>query len=261
MFAAYSIRHHRNYGVRVTSRTESAHAGLKKFLLSRNTDLNELHKAVFMFKDRLEARYREKLFENQKIPRFSQQHTLYKYLRTKISRQALERLDNQRARAQESLEHQTALPACTGTFSQQFGLPCQHFVKEKLFNQSPLQLREIDRHWHLRRSEPLPEDEERILEVQEPIIRPKRRQGNRHDTSTKRIRSHDELYFRKNAAPRAAVSASPAQNFAAHPPISAAPLHGHASGQRRPPHCTDCGGEGHKRTSRQCPAKKAIGSQ
>ena len=169
-----------------------------------------------------------RVIRDKKIARFSQEHTLYRYLRTKISRQALERLDNQRARARESIEHQMALPACTGTISQQFGLPCQHFVKEKLYNQIPLQLREIDRHWHLRRSEPLPEDEERILEVQDPIIRPKRRQGNRHDTSTKRIRSHDELYFRKNAAPTAPVSASPAPvpaspapNFAALPLISA----------------------------------------
>ena len=62
-FAQFSIRNYRNYGVRVTSRTEGSHGVLKRFIKTRNSTLRDLYKAIKEVLDRLRAKYESKLQE------------------------------------------------------------------------------------------------------------------------------------------------------------------------------------------------------
>ncbi|KAK3896838.1 hypothetical protein C8A05DRAFT_39615 [Staphylotrichum tortipilum] len=72
-FAQFHTKKHRNFGVRVTSRTESAHGVLKRFLKNRNNDLLTLVNAIEEALARLQENFAARLQEqtSKKIVRYN----------------------------------------------------------------------------------------------------------------------------------------------------------------------------------------------
>jgi hypothetical protein len=126
-FCHFAIKHYRNYGIRVTSRTEGAHGQLKAHLKNGIGDLQKLHQAILLTNKRLHSKYDALLQkELDGTPQDIRKYAVLKDLRHQISHYALRRLGKQVNKALEALRPGNSLPACTGTFVSQYGLPCAH---------------------------------------------------------------------------------------------------------------------------------------
>jgi hypothetical protein len=153
-FCHFAIRNYRNYGIRVTSRTEGAHGQLKAHLKNGISDLQKLHQAILRTNRRLYDKYDVLLQkELEKTPQDIKKHVVLKDLRHQVSHYALIQLGKQADKALEALKAGNDLPACTGTFVNQYGLPCAHRITIMLQSSSVLSQNDLDLHWRLPRDE------------------------------------------------------------------------------------------------------------
>jgi len=153
-FCHFAIKNYRNYGIRVTSRTEGAHGQLKAHLKNGVGDLQKLHQAVIRTSKRLHEKYNILLQkELESTPQNIKKYAVLKDLRYQVSHYALGQLGKQADKALEALKAGKDLPPCTGAFLNQCGLPCAHRITTILHSNSVLSLNDIDPHWRLPRDE------------------------------------------------------------------------------------------------------------
>jgi hypothetical protein len=153
-FCHFAIRNYRNYGIRVTSRTEGAHGQLKAHLKNGIGDLQKLHQAILRTNKRVYDKYNVLLQnELEKTPQGIRKHAVLKGLRHQVSHYALNQLGKQADKALEALKAGRDLPTCSSTFTNQYGLPCAHKITTKLQSDSVISLNNLDPHWRLPRDE------------------------------------------------------------------------------------------------------------
>ena len=72
-FALFATRNYRNYGIRATSRTESSHAELKKYLKNRLADLHRLYLAIQTMMENKKERYEAQLARERagRLPKYT----------------------------------------------------------------------------------------------------------------------------------------------------------------------------------------------
>jgi hypothetical protein len=153
-FCHFAIRNYRNYGIRVTSRTEGAHGQLKAHLKNGIGDLQKLHQAVLRTNRRLHDKYDTLLQKEQEAtPQDIKKYAVLKDLRYQVSHYALRQLGKQADKALAALKAGKDLPTCTGAFVNQYGLFCAYKITTTLQNNSVLSLNDLDPHWRLLRDE------------------------------------------------------------------------------------------------------------
>lgn len=211
-FALWSIKNYLNFGIRATSRTESSHAELKRYLRNRLCDLRQLLNAIQAMMMRRKERYESQLAKEKmtRLPVYTRIMVLSP-LCLKISFKALELLYQQYQTANEFFTRKrprNEMRRCTHTFRRQMGLPCSHDVLERLESGETFTMGDINPHWHLK--SPTPNLRNRLQEP-DPLPVPTRgrprngpifssqsqvsqnSQGNRSNSvTTTRIPSHDE---------------------------------------------------------------------
>ncbi|EAQ91972.1 hypothetical protein CHGG_00207 [Chaetomium globosum CBS 148.51] len=153
-------RQNRNFGVRVTSRTEGSHKEVKSYLLNSRAELRFLASRVEQLVKDQEASYNAK--KGEEATRQLGQYSSCRWmgdLRYRLSRKALglvaqqHRICHSRVKSDlgqtASQRHREPPPECTGAFHQQFGLPCSHDIERKLRSNQELSYLDTHPHWHL----------------------------------------------------------------------------------------------------------------
>ena len=181
-FARYAIKNYRNYGLTATSLVEGSHAVLKRGIKSRWIDALTLFKAIKSAVDTQKTEYEGKLAKEDE--RAKQRYTrlrIFRGLATKISWKGFEVMYQLAKRTTERFDKDQAgvpgqaLRPCTNTFWRQWGLPCGHTIWQRLAANEPLTLDDIDAHWYLRRTTPVAETREALLNEPDPRTIPSRR--------------------------------------------------------------------------------------
>jgi hypothetical protein len=152
-WASYAIRWLRNYGIKVTSRTEGAHAELKKYLKNNRADLNQLHQCILTMLTRKIARFNGAIEEGLRKAwsPYNSKSVIGSLCRV-ISKRALKELYEQYKKAEKSIGPRgERLPRCTSSFTAQWGLPCAHVLFSRLLESPPIDLtkEDVDAHWWL----------------------------------------------------------------------------------------------------------------
>ena len=156
------IRQNRNFGIRVTSRTEGSHKQLKSYLHNSTADLYWLADRVRQLVNDQEAVYRTKGAEDpiRQQVKYRNQNWMAD-MRTVVSKKALKLvhdqsllcisriLDEHRSNQGQQLIR-THRP-CTHLFRKQFGLPCSHDIEHKLQANQSLTWLEVHIRWRLGR--------------------------------------------------------------------------------------------------------------
>ena len=155
-FATYATRKYRNFGIQSTSRTESSHAELKRYLKNRLVDLKGLLEAIQTTMTKKRERFESQLAK-EKATRFPKhiRVTILNPLCLKVSTAALEKIYQQYLYANEFFTKKlprSTMRRCTHQFRMQMGLPCAHTVLNRLESQEPFSLEDIDLHWHIEAS-------------------------------------------------------------------------------------------------------------
>ena len=88
-FATWSTNLNRNYGVKVTSRTEGAHSALKQHLKSKNGNLVHVKEATSKLVFRQRSAYEERLSHQDRVLPACRGKRLYSFVRHIVSQQAL----------------------------------------------------------------------------------------------------------------------------------------------------------------------------
>ncbi|KAK4099180.1 hypothetical protein N658DRAFT_508831, partial [Parathielavia hyrcaniae] len=156
-------RQNRNFGVRVTSRTEGSHKELKSYLLNSRAELRFLASRVEQLVKDQEASYNAK--RGEEATRQLGQYSSCRWmgdLRYRLSRKALglvaqqHRICHSRVKSDlgqtASQRRSEPPPECTGAFRHQFGLPCSHDIERKLRSNQELSYLDTHPHWHLEES-------------------------------------------------------------------------------------------------------------
>lgn len=152
-FAYFAIKNHRNFGIRVTSRTEGSHSVLKRFLKNRHSTLFDLLRAIEEVLTRFKERYHAKLQEEttKRVTKYN--HSIMGLLWYNVSFAALGFIHAQLEIALKRLDSAQSLTGCTGAFRRQYGLPCSHELAALLRGNLRIKLDYIDRHWILLREQ------------------------------------------------------------------------------------------------------------
>jgi len=150
-FATYSVKNLRNYGLKVTSRTEGSHADLKRYLKNRLSTLQGLHREIINLTRRKQTAYIQAVEEELNRRRYPYQTmAIYQEIKNKVSKKALQLIHQQYIMANDVFtKNQQSSKDCTHSFQAQYGLPCAHVILDRLQSIQPLQLRDIDQQWHL----------------------------------------------------------------------------------------------------------------
>src|SRR4051794_18527317 len=135
---------HLHLGHRVTSRVESSHCTLKKYLQTSTGDLKTVFDRIKLLLVNEHAKYDSLLDRDRTRIPHTAMNPFYGQLVGHISGRALGYLWNQRRR----LTVPEPLVACTGTFAKSMGMPCAHQMQLRLQEGGVLYLNEIHSHWH-----------------------------------------------------------------------------------------------------------------
>ena len=147
------IDRYRNFGQRVNSPTETAHADVKSHLVTGTGDLLYLHQALVTMLDNKSRSYREEAA--RQIQRQRDQYLKQAWLgklNLQITYQAIDLIAKQYRFALAALPDQRepkSLRPCTGNFERQYGLPCSHRIFDCLLNGTPLRRSQIAMRWWL----------------------------------------------------------------------------------------------------------------
>jgi hypothetical protein len=153
------IDRYRNYGQRVNSPVETAHKDLKSYLLKGTADLLTLHECIIQMLAKKERDYNNKAAEMEMRLRRAFLGKLWLgTLTTEISYTAVDLLAREHRRAAAAMPShlrpnpEPLLPCrfdeCT--FTQQYGLPCAHYILGQLEASQPLTKDVIHARWWLR---------------------------------------------------------------------------------------------------------------
>ncbi|OAQ58186.2 transposase [Pochonia chlamydosporia 170] len=165
------IDRYRNFGQRVNSPTETAHADVKSHLVTGTGDLLYLHQALVTMIDKKSRSYRQEAA--RQIQRQRDQYLKQAWLgklNLQITYQAIDLIAKQYRFALAALPDQRKpkpLRACTGNFEHQYGLPCSHRILDCLMSGTPLRRSQIAMRWWLEK--PL-NAEDKLLEIRDPAI-------------------------------------------------------------------------------------------
>jgi hypothetical protein len=164
-FALHHVKSLRNYGIMATSRVESAHRAIKRFLKNRLSSLDRLYEVIrTTCADQRAAFIAQSAKERtQFAPKYRLIGRLFQDLLSKVSFKALELIWKQYRLAHvdwiANRKTGDAFATCTKAFTTQWGLPCKHFIRwllqggeEQGSNPKALSLvDDIDKHWWLNR--------------------------------------------------------------------------------------------------------------
>jgi hypothetical protein len=132
-----------HFGSRSTSRGESSHYAIKRYLNLARCDLLLVYKKLNVF---LENQFIElrKHIEEDKI-KIAHLHRLpvMSRLVNQISNFSLRKIREQHS---QSLQDESD---CTGLFTKTYGLPCRHTIKEYIQQKKPLELELVHSQWYL----------------------------------------------------------------------------------------------------------------
>ena len=150
-FARFAVKGYRNYRITVTSRTESSHAQLKVLLRNRFSDLFQLHTCIWELSLRRRQAYSIR-FEKEITTRQTQwlNKPVFTNLVQKVGWKAMNKIEEQLELAKDFLSGKKAFKACTGEFTQQWGLPCYHRIILPMQRGQSLELEDLDCHWWLK---------------------------------------------------------------------------------------------------------------
>lgn len=232
-FAQFAVKQHRNYGLKVTSRVESQHAALKRNLRNRLADLHQLHRSIQEMLRRQEERWLDGVSnEKEKHITVFEGDQCLRLLWSKAAHQAIRRTKEQLDHALEYLKHHDGMAPpdelCTGSFTQQFALPCWHRLASLLETNTPCLLTEIGQFYWYEPHIHMTEEEIQLRLEQHPRVNPSlawRRQNRNAPTPTSwlnaladgestshtRDLSHDEPPRRKR--PRTTAKAPTMKNL------------------------------------------------
>ena len=130
-----------------TSRVEGANSVIKQFLKNSRSSFrgvkNKLELAILSQYDEFTHQWES---EQSKVLHFGN-HFLFKNLNYKVSFFALKKIQQQLMKAESGSVD------CSGYFKTCLGLPCNHFIKNKLTQNEALLLNEVDSFWHLGQSD------------------------------------------------------------------------------------------------------------
>jgi hypothetical protein len=148
------IRHYRNFGVKVTSRTEGSHKEIKSYLRNTFADLLFLaEKVEQLIMDREHQYTSDEATEAQRIVRDYQKMEWLGDMRSKLTRKAISLLVKQHDKLLDALRCNlgpvNALPACTNAFTKQFGLPCGYRIQEVISRNESLDYSMAHKYWYL----------------------------------------------------------------------------------------------------------------
>jgi hypothetical protein len=147
------IDRYRNFGQRVNSPTETAHADVKSHLVTGTGDLLYLHQALVTMIDNKSRSYRQEAA--RQIQRQRDQYLKQAWLgklNLQITYPAIDLIAKQYRFALAALPDQCdpkPLRPCTGIFEHQYGLPCSHRIFDCLMNGTPLRRSQIAMRWWL----------------------------------------------------------------------------------------------------------------
>jgi len=149
-YAEYAVKLLPNYGIKVTSRTESSHSELKSYLKNRLADLHKLYETIRQMTLVKKARYILQLKkEDRRAPISIEDEPVLEPLARKIGWKALDKIAEQFQYAKKSLIRGTWDLNCSCVFRSQFGLPCWHDILPKIAEGGKLSVEDCDRHWWL----------------------------------------------------------------------------------------------------------------
>lgn len=132
-----------HFGNTATSRVEGIHALLKSYLNRSTFDLFDTWKAIQLaLLNQLSELQSNQAKQQLQIP-LELSNVLYGTVRGWVSHEALRKVEEQR-----QLLSKKDQPACTGAFSQVYGLPCLHILGSL---QGNLLLNHFHPHWYLKR--------------------------------------------------------------------------------------------------------------
>ncbi|KJZ69123.1 hypothetical protein HIM_11491 [Hirsutella minnesotensis 3608] len=160
------ICRYRNFGQRVNSPVETAHKDIKSYLLTGTGDLLHLHNALLQMIENKDRHYVTEAARQQMRQRqeYLGQQWLGR-LNVEISYYGIELLARQHCWATAAMPSasRAAVPlrACTGQFTQQYGLPCAHTILQRLEADSVLAKEDVHPRWWL----------EKPLDLEEPLLR------------------------------------------------------------------------------------------
>lgn len=150
------IKRYRNFGQRVNSPVETAHKDVKSFLITGTGDLLHLHNAICLMLAKKERDYdqnaaRMQIRQRQRF--INQQHWLGNIPMT-VCYVAVDLLAQQHrlavaAMPSPSIPFPDRLEPCSGTFTQQYALPCAHVILKKLEDSEPLCKEDVHPRWWL----------------------------------------------------------------------------------------------------------------
>lgn len=227
-WAVHRTHQHLVFGVTVTSRVESSHARLKRYVKRGNcglyTTVDRIGVMVQTSEIALDAMIAKArsthTFQQRREPAFGPG------LLTAVSSDALSLVLKQ---LQYARSHDNYTPECSTLFSRSMGIPCAHFLKAKLQRDPAWKLSLSDFHfrWYY---EPDPEIESswnRYGGILEPVTLSSRsKRLKRQDTSTRRnqtlaeIREHEDhmilrsIHSSSNIAPAPSLQSSFSRNHA-----------------------------------------------
>lgn len=145
------IDRYQNFGQRVNSPTETAHADVKSHLMTGMGDLLYLHQALVTMIDNKSRSYRQEAA--RQIQRQRNQYLKQEWLgklNLQITYPAIDLIAKQHRFALAALPDQREpkpLRPCTGNFDHQYGLPCSHRIFDCLMNGTPLRRSHIAMRW------------------------------------------------------------------------------------------------------------------
>ena len=149
------IDHYRNFGLRVTSGTESTHYSLKQFLITGRSDLYGIYLGITEMVKERERIYTERVASQEVKMRRQYLHRRWLgQLPTQITYHAIDLLARQHRIAlvavpTERNPHPPPLRACTNRFKQQYGLPCSHTILPLLLQKKALEKEDVHPRWWL----------------------------------------------------------------------------------------------------------------
>lgn len=169
-FAHCWIQQNRNWGLRVTSRTEASHREIKSYLLNSTADLKFLADRVEQMVKNNQARYIK--MESDEAARQIQDYRTRHWMgdcRHKCSRFSLNLLLTQYRLAVSVRQGKRLATECTGNFKRQYGVPCSHelYTRSEGANPEPLTYLDLHPHWHLGRDLAA---EDKIRAILDPLV-------------------------------------------------------------------------------------------
>lgn len=150
------IKRYRNFGQRVNSPVETAHKDVKSFLITGTSDLLHLHNAISLMLQKKERDYDENAARMQmrQRQRFIQQQGWLGNIPMTVSYVAVDLLAQQHRLAVAAMPSSRGLmpeplKPCTGSFMQQYALPCSHMILKKLDDGEALSKEDVHPRWWL----------------------------------------------------------------------------------------------------------------